>query len=113
MADKMNSEEKNQFDSLRREVKQDIDLAIANFKVWLFATVLSNVLVIGLPALYVFFNTTSVADAALQMSLDSKNRLDGRSNFMTTQEARITDLERHLSDQTGFEPMQNRREIPE
>lgn len=61
----MNVDDKNQLDAMKTEivnvVNKDIALAISSFKVWLMATVLSNIVLIGVPALFVFFTTQSTS----------------------------------------------------
>lgn len=99
----MPTEEVMELALLRQEVKKDIQLAIANFKVWLLVTVLSNMILIGVPALYVFFSTTNTAQTALNVALESKTTLEGRSAWISRTDMRLTTLERHL-EQSGFQP---------
>ena len=96
--------EKQQFDLLRAEVKQDINLAIANFKIWLLVTVLSNVVLIGVPALYVFFSTTNTAQTALTMTLNQQAKLEERAQWISRTETRLQVIERQLQEKTGFSP---------
>lgn len=82
----MTTDETAQLQLLRQEVQQDIKLAIANFKIWLLLTVLSNVVLIGVPALYVFFNTTNTAQAALSLSSDNRHKLEAMDRRLTAVE---------------------------
>ena len=100
----VDTEDRTELTLLRNEVKQDIQLAVANFKVWLLVTVLSNVIMIGIPALYVFFNTTNTTQAALAMAQDNTKRLNDRTQFMTSTDARLSSIERHLQTKDQFVP---------
>lgn len=92
----MTTDEAKELHLLPSEVKKDIELAIANFKIWLLITVLSNVMLIGVPALYVFFSTTNTASTALQMALNDRERLDARAVWIAQTESRLQNMERHL-----------------
>lgn len=87
---------------LREEVRKDIALAIANFKVWLLVTVLSNVVLVGAPAFYVFIGTSSVAETAFSTSTANSNRLDRHRVLDLEQDARIADMEKFMADKYGY-----------
>lgn len=94
---------------LRDEVRKDIALAIANFKVWLLVTVLSNVVLVGAPAFYVFVSTSNVADSAFQQGNSNAKRLDSQRLIILEHEARIEDIERDLGLKYGYK---RRGEMP-
>jgi len=102
----MTSDEAKELHLIRTEVKKDIELAIANFKIWLLITVLSNVVLIGVPALYVFFSTTNTASTALTMALNDRERLDARGVWIAQTESRLQNIERHLQQTNGYTPPQ-------
>lgn len=103
----MDQNDHAQFDLLRQEVKKDIELAVANFKIWLLVSVLSNVVLLGGPALYIFFNTTNTSNASYALS--EKNRADVEDlRFNTAKmKSRITDIERHLATKGEYTPLQD------
>lgn len=88
---------------LREEVSKDIALAIANFKVWLLVTVLSNVVLVGAPAFYVFISTSTVAETAFQTSVANTRRIDQHRSTLGEHDARIADVEKFLADKHAFE----------
>lgn len=97
--------EKEQIVELKLAFTKDIALALSNFKVWLLLSILSNIVLIGLPALYVFFNTANVAQTALKVAQQNDQRLDQRSGFMNRTDGRLLTIERYLKNQQmGFEP---------
>lgn len=104
----MNVDDRQQLNELKNEitneVNKDIALAISSFKIWLLATVLSNVVLIGLPALFVFFTTQTTTNAAYDLARDNKARLDGRSAFIDETQARVSRIEEHLADD-GYVPL--------
>lgn len=100
----MTKDETAELQLFRKEVKQDIELAIANFKIWLLVTVLTNVILIGVPALYVFFTTQNTAKLALEVAMDSRKRLDDHSQYLTLENARVSAIERHLEATDKFQP---------
>lgn len=98
----MNADDRNQFTTLRAEVGRDIQLAIANFKIWLLVTVLSNVVLIGLPALFVFFNTQSTTETALSIALENQRAIKAIAENDPKTQMRLTAIERHLADRDGY-----------
>jgi hypothetical protein len=103
----MDANDHAQFDLLRQEVRKDIELAVANFKIWLLVSVLSNVVLLGGPALYIFFNTSNTSNASYTLS--EKNRADVEElRFNTAKlKSRITDIERHLASEGKYSPLQD------
>lgn len=94
---------------LREEVRKDIALAIANFKVWLLVTVLSNVVLVGAPAFYVFISTSTVAESAFSMGNANSRRIEQQRIIDLDHEARIADMERMLAEKYGY---QKREAVP-
>lgn len=88
---------------LREEVRKDISLAIANFKVWLLVTVLSNVVLVGAPAFYVFISTSSVAESAFAIGTTNSKRIESQRLTDLEHDARISDIEKLLADRYKFE----------
>ena len=88
---------------LREEVHKDITLAIANFKVWLLVTVLSNVILVGAPAFYVFVSTSSVAEAAFRTGTTNAARLDRQRGVLIDHEARLADVEKELAERYNYQ----------
>lgn len=100
----MNVDDRQQLDALKVEINKDIALAISSFKVWLMATVLSNVVLIGIPALFVFFTTQNTSVMAYDLAQDNKDRLDSRSNWIDTTDTRIDRMEQFLSAEHNYTP---------
>lgn len=105
-------DEKSELMHLREELKKDLKLEVANFKIWLFASVLSNLVLLGLPAIGVFLHTSATATSALSTSIDNRERLDARVDFMRGSGQRLDHVERHLEETTGFSPIVPVQEIP-
>lgn len=95
--------ESEELSRLRNEVKQDITIAIANFKIWLLITVLSNVILIGVPALYVFFTTQNTSALALAIANTNREKLDDRLLWITRTDARIQALERFEAEKNAYQ----------
>lgn len=95
--------EKVELGALRNDVKKDMQLAIANFKIWLLATVLSNVVLIGVPALYVFFTTTEQTKAALDLANNNAKIIDNVNARVLNNDNRLQSVERHLKGREGYE----------
>jgi hypothetical protein len=95
--------EKVELGALRNDVKKDMQLAIANFKIWLLATVLSNVVLIGVPALYVFFTTTEQTRVALDTANGNAKEIDNVNARVLNNDSRLQSVERHLKDRDGYE----------
>lgn len=100
----VNEAERIELNSLRNDVKKDMHLAIANFKIWLLATILSNVVLIGVPALYVFFTTTEQTRVALDLANRNTQIIESVSARVLNNDNRLQSVERHLKDQDGYEP---------
>lgn len=104
----MNVEDKEELGKVKseiiKEVNKDISLAISSFKVWLMATILSNVVFIGVPALYVFFTTQITSQAAYDLAKDNKGRLDSRSYWIDDTDQRLDRIEQHLQQTGTFIP---------
>ena len=94
--------EKEQIAELKVNFTRDIALALSNFKVWLLLSILSNIVLIGLPALYVFFSTTNVAQTALALATESSHRLNDRANFISRTDNRLTNVEAYLQAHGSF-----------
>lgn len=103
----MNFDDHQQIESLKAEINKDIALAISSFKVWLFATVLSNVVLIGAPALFVFFTTQTTSNDALELAKDNRSRLDARSEWINVTEARIGNIEGFLERSQKYKLIEN------
>jgi beta-lactamase regulating signal transducer with metallopeptidase domain len=108
----MTPDEHQMLMSLREELRKDMSLAIANFKVWLLVTVLSNVVLVGAPAFYVFVSTASVADTALALGSTNSRRLDDARDYHVQQEGRLQDIEKFLADKYGFRTRENGDPLP-
>lgn len=104
----MNVEDKEELGRVKseiiQEVNKDISLAISSFKVWLMATILSNVVLIGVPALYVFFTTQLTSQAAYDLAKDNKSRLDSRSDWIGDTDQRLDRVEQFLQAQHDYVP---------
>lgn len=100
----MNANEQTQFEMLRKDVGRDIHLAIANFKIWLLAAVLTNVVLIGLPALFVFFNTQNTAQLSLNMAQDNAKSIKEQAAMQNRVNVRLGAIERHLSSDGTYTP---------
>ncbi len=96
----MNVEDRERLVDLKveivNEVNKDIALAISSFKVWLMATVLSNVLLIGIPALFVFFTTQTQSTAAYDLAKDNKARIEEHAQLLTELDSRTSRVEDYL-----------------
>lgn len=103
----MNSEDRSEFDTfftnLKSEVNKDIQLAIAKLQILIMGVLLSNIMFIGFPALYVFFNTTNTAERAMDQSIDNTKRLNAHANYINSHTVRINGVESFLSE-NGYEP---------
>lgn len=112
----MDVDDKRELDNLKVEiitvVNKDISLAISSFKVWLMATILSNVVLIGVPALYVFFTTQFTSQAAYDIAKDNKARLDSRSAWIDDTDQRLDRIEQHLQATGNYVPPIQRGERP-
>lgn len=95
--------EKVELGALRNDVKKDMQIAIANFKIWLLATVLSNVVLIGVPALYVFFTTTEQTRVALDLANRNSAVIEAVNARVLNNDNRLQSVERHLK-KDGYEP---------
>lgn len=99
----MNVEDRHQLDALKVEINKDIALAISSFKIWLMATILSNVVLIGIPALFVFFSTQNTSNSAYTLAENNKEHIDKLSKFCNSADARLAKLEDFLSETEDFE----------
>lgn len=99
----MTETEKVELGALRNDVKKDMQIAIANFKIWLLATVLSNVILIGVPALYVFFTTTEQTRVALDLANRTAGEMGGINARVLNNDNRLQSVERHLKTKDGYE----------
>lgn len=108
----MTDDQRLVIEGLRAELAKDIQLGIANFKVWLFAGLLSNALIVGVPSLLAFVSVQSDASEALQVARDNAERLDGRSDFMVGSQRQIEHIEEFLEQQYGYRPMDEQVSVP-
>lgn len=104
----MNVDDKTQLEAMKTEivnvVNKDIALAISSFKVWLMATVLSNIVLIGIPALFVFFTTQNTSSMAYDLARENRERLDSRAVWIDQTTQRLNRIEDALSRDHGFDP---------
>lgn len=112
----MNVDDRQKLDSFKDDiiavVNKDIALAISSFKVWLMATVLSNVILIGIPALFVFFTTQTLSATAFDLAKNNASRLDERSVFISQTYTRLERIEDYLERETDFEPSDKMPSVP-
>lgn len=95
------------------EVNKDIALAISTFKVWLLATILSNVLLVGLPALYVFFTTQQTSQYSFDEARRANNRHDANARWAVEANSRLLRIEAHLETRDKLRPVPQREPLPQ
>ena len=98
--DNVNLVEKSQLvqmkDDIISEVRKDIELALAKFKVLILATMLSNIVILGVPATYTFFSVSGTASKALELAKDNADMLKKRNTFIASTTRRLESIEDHL-----------------
>ena len=105
---KVNEGEKHEFEVLisgfKETVNKDIQLAIAKLQILIMGVLLTNIVMIGFPALYVFFSTTSTAERALDTAIGNQARLNVHAASINGNASRISGMEAHLSNRDGYKP---------
>lgn len=104
----MNANEKHEFELLlagfKETVNKDIQIAIAKLQILIMSVLLSNIVLIGFPALYVFFSTTSIAERALDTALTNQARINTHAAAVNSNSTRLTSIEQHLANRDGYKP---------
>ncbi len=108
----MNVDDRDRLDQLKVEISKDIALAISSFKVWLLATILSNVILIGIPALFVFFSTQYVSSSAFNMSAENKRRIDRQAETGIKIDNRVGRIEDFLADKYKYRKPTDAESMP-
>lgn len=108
MGDRVNANEKHEFELLlagfKETVNKDIQIAIGKLQILIMSVLLTNIVMIGFPALYVFFSTTSTADRALSSAIDNQARLNSHATSINSNATRLSSIEQHLANRDGYKP---------
>lgn len=104
----MNPEERLEFEALlsgfKDTVNKDIQLAIAKMQILIMSVLLSNIIFIGGPAIYVFFGTTNTAERALTQAASNHTRLNTHAQGINTLANRLSGIETYLASKNGYIP---------
>ena len=105
----MDSDELHQ---LREDLHKDIALGLANFKVWLFAGLLTNAFIIGIPAFLAFMNVQKTSNDAYEIATDNRDRLNGRTPFMVDTDNRVDNIEKWAVENFDYIPPDEEPPVP-